>query len=101
MLKPEVKKGFEFGADGKIVKNKSWSLMLAQVFKLDVLKCECGGELKPIGAVEDPLQIARYLKHCNIKYDPPVRGPPKLVQDSFEFDQPAPSDDYENLININ
>ena len=22
-------------------------------FKLDVLKCECGGELKPIGAVED------------------------------------------------
>ncbi|TWW08404.1 hypothetical protein E3A20_24650, partial [Planctomyces bekefii] len=29
--------------------NKTWSLMLARVFKLDVLKCECGGALAPLG----------------------------------------------------
>lgn len=56
--KPEVKKGFEFGADGKKVKNKSWSLMLARVFKIDVLKCECGGDIIPLGAAQDPLEVA-------------------------------------------
>ena len=100
VLKPEVKKGFEFGSDGKKVKNKSWSHMLARVFKVDVLKCECGGELKPIGAVQDPVEVARYLKHSNIEYDPPARGPPKLVQNSFEFDNPATPYGYENEIYI-
>ena len=100
MLKPEEKKGFEFGADQKKVKNRSWSLMLARVFKIDVLKCGCGGELKPLAAVQDPDQVRKYLKHVNIDYDPPVRGPPRLVQDSFEFNQPASSDEYDNVIYI-
>lgn len=100
VLKPEEKKGFEFGADQKKVKNRSWSLMLARVFKIDVLKCGCGGELKPLGAVQDPDQVRKYLKHVNIDYDPPVRGPPRLVQDSFEFNQPASSDEYDNVIYI-
>ena len=98
VLKPEEKKGFEFGADGKKVKNKSWSLMLSRVFKIDVLKCTCGGDLKPLGAVQDPAEIRRYLKHFNIEYDPPPRGPPKLVQESFEFDQAPLLDDYEAVI---
>jgi len=100
VLKPDAKKGFEFGADQKKVKNRSWSLMLARVFKIDVLKCGCGGELKPLGAVQDPDQVRKYLKHVNIDYDPPVRGPPRLVQDSFEFNQPASSDEYDNVIYI-
>jgi hypothetical protein len=37
-------------------------------------------------------------QHCNIEYDPPPRGPPKLVQDSFEFDQAPLLDDYEAVI---
>jgi len=106
VLKPEEKKGFEFGADRvcragegeEKVKNKSWSLMLSRVFKIDVLKCDCGGDLKPLGAVQDPAEVRRYLKHCNIEYDPPPRGPPKLVQDSFEFDQAILLNDYEAVI---
>jgi hypothetical protein len=61
-------------------------------------KCDCGGDLKPLGAVQDPAEVRRYLKHCNIEYDPPPRGPPKLVQDSFEFDQAPLLDDYEAMI---
>ena len=72
--------------------------MLSRVFKIDVLKCYCGGDLKPLGAVQDPAEVRRYLKHCNIEYDPPPRGPPKLVQDSFEFDQAILLNDYEAVI---
>jgi hypothetical protein len=49
--------------------------MLSRVFKIDVLKCDCGGDLKPLGAVQDPDQVRKYLKHVNIEYDAPVRGP--------------------------
>ena len=100
VLKPEEKKGFEFGTDGKKVKNKSWSLMLSRVFKIDVLKCDCGGDLKPLGAVQDPDQVRKYLKHVNIEYDPPVRGPPRLVQNSFEFALAPQFDDYEAPFSI-
>ena len=57
-----------------------------------------GENLKPLGAVQDPAEVRRYLKHCNIEYDPPPRGPPKLVQDSFEFDQAILLNDYEAVI---
>jgi len=66
--------------------------MLAKVFKLDVLKCECGGELIPHGAVTDTEQVCRYLKHCSIDYDPPKRGPPRMVQESFDFGDPHPDE---------
>ena len=92
ILKPDKMKGFEFSADGKKVKNKTWSLMLAKVFKLDVFECECGGELIPLGAVTDTEQVRRYLKHCSIDCDPPKRGPPRTVQESFDFGNPHPDE---------
>mgnify|MGYP006899652038 CR=1 FL=1 len=61
--------------------------MLARVFKLDVLKCDCGGDLTPLGAIQDPAEVKRYLKHMNIDYDPPPRGPPRQMQGSFGFEQ--------------
>jgi len=66
------------------------------VFEIDVLKCDCGGDLKPLGAVQNPEEVRRYLKHCNIEYDPPPRGPPKLVQDCFEFDQTPALEEYQD-----
>jgi hypothetical protein len=91
VLKPEKKKGFDFQDGEKKRVNKSWSLMLARVFKLDVLKCVCGGDLTPLGSVQDPDEVRRYLKHTNIDYDPPSRGPPGEIQGSFGFEQ-----QYEN-----
>jgi len=87
ILKPEEKKGFDFQDGKKKRMNKTWSLMLARVFKLDVLKCDCGGDLTPLGAVQDPDEVKRYLKHKNMEYHPPPRGPPGHVQGSLDFEQ--------------
>jgi hypothetical protein len=67
VLKPDAKKGFDFQGGEKKLVNKSWSLMLARVFKLDVLKCICrvcrrGGDLTPLGALQDPAEVKRYLQ---------------------------------------
>lgn len=85
MLKPKEKKGFDFSSGEKKPMNKSWSKMLARVLKIDVLACACGGQLAPLGAVQDPDQIRRYLKHSNMDYEPPPRGPPPCQQGSFGF----------------
>jgi hypothetical protein len=42
--------------------------MLSKVFKIDVLKCDCGRDLKLLGAIQDPDQVRKYLKHANIEY---------------------------------
>ncbi len=93
-LKPEIKKGFQFGEDGeKTYKNLTWSKMLAHVFKIDVTRCpDCGGEMRPVCAVTDGFSIRRYLKPLNIAYDPPPRAPPRYEQESFDFVPPAPTD---------
>ena len=105
-MKPEMKKGFGFadeGEDGgcgkrRRRKNYTWSKMLAREFKIDVLKCSCGGELRPIAAVTDQDSVRRYLKHMNIEYDPTPRGPPRDTQDEFDFDDsdqtPVDNKDY-------
>lgn len=97
ILKPEEKKGFDFESGEKKRMNKSWSLMLARVFKIDVMKCDCGGDLTPLGAVQDQAEIKRYLKHINMEYDPPPRGPPGHVQGSLDFEQQDDSTDAESV----
>lgn len=85
VLVPDEKKGFDFHATGNKRVNKSWSQMLARVFKIEVLKCECGGDLAALGAIRDSKEIIRYLKHVNLEYHPPPRGPPCPKQGSFDF----------------
>ena len=49
--------------------------MLARVFEIDVLKCDCcGGKLRPICAVTESDSIRRYLVTLDIDYEPPLRG---------------------------
>ena len=94
-LRPEIKKGFQFGS-GKDeekgeFKNYTWSKMLAQVFKVDVTKCDqCGGDIVKVCAVTDPMQARRYLKHVGLDYEPPPRAPPRCEQGEFHFE----SDDW-------
>ena len=91
-LHPEVKKGFQFrddddDSDAKPRRNYTWSKMLAKVFKVDVTKCDaCGGQVKKISAITDPMQVRRYLKHENIDYEPPARAPPRYQQGEFDFE---------------
>jgi hypothetical protein len=43
------------------------------VFDIDVERCECGGKLKIIAAIEDPVVIARILTPLGL----PARAPPR------------------------
>ena len=91
-LHPEVKKGFQFredddDSDAQSLRNYSWSKMLAKVFKIDVTTCDaCGGPMKKISAITDPIQVRRYLKHVNIDYEPLARAPPRYQQGELDFE---------------
>ena len=41
------------------------------MFGVDVLKCECGSELKPVSAILKGDEIKRYLRHLGLDADPP------------------------------
>ncbi len=61
--------------------------MLERVFKIDVLKCECGGKFGVVAAVMDVDSIRRYLQHIGEDYEPPPRAPPRYQSVPFDFDQ--------------
>ena len=52
-------------------KKSSWARLLSRVFGVDVLKCECGSELKPVSAILKGDEIKRYLRHLGLDADPP------------------------------
>ena len=51
----------------------SWARLLKRVFDIDVEHCECGGQLKIIAAIEEPVVIVRILTHLGL----PARAPPR------------------------
>jgi hypothetical protein len=53
------------------------------------------GDLTPLGALQDPGEVKRYLKHMNIDYDPPPRGPRGEIQGNFGFEQQYDSEGVE------
>jgi hypothetical protein len=94
MLKPELRRGFQFGneatsEDGERAKVPaySWAKMLARVFKVDVTKYpSCGGDLAKLAAVTDPIAARRYLKYAGIPHDAPAQAPPLSVQGEIELE---------------
>ena len=42
------------------------------MFGVDVLKCVCGSELKPVSAILKGDEIKRYLRHLGLDADPPT-----------------------------
>ena len=86
VLRPEVGKGFRFEKDEtsseidteidkenlkENFKKSSWARLLSKVFGVDVLKCDCGSELKPVSAIIKGDEIKRYLRHLGLDADPP------------------------------
>ena len=78
MLRPEICKGFKFEeneASSEIdtekvkdnYKKSSWARLLSRVFGVDVLKCECGSELKPVSAIIKGDELKRYLRHLRAR----------------------------------
>jgi hypothetical protein len=49
-------------AHGKAARMR-WAQLLERVFAIDVERCACGGKLKIIAAIEEPVVVARILTH--------------------------------------
>ena len=73
-----------------------WARLLKRVFNIDVETChQCGGKMKIIAAIEDPLVIKKILTHLGLPTRPPTpwlaRGPPPTHEHDFQqfpnFDQ--------------
>ena len=53
------------------LKKQLGAAAILEVFGVDVLKCECGSELKPVSAIIKGDEIKRYLRHLGLDADPP------------------------------
>ena len=55
------------------------------MFGIDVLKCECGSELKLVSAILKGDEIKRYLRQLGIDADPPEPEEPDPEHKSISF----------------
>jgi hypothetical protein len=62
-----------------------WARLLKRVFHIDVERCACGGQLKILAAVEEPVAIVRILTHLGM----PARAPPRAAAREFSLDYAA------------
>ena len=66
-------------------RSSSWARLLSKVFGIDVLKCECGRELKPVSAIIKGDEIKRYLRHLGLDADPPSLEESETEDKSVSF----------------
>ncbi len=56
-----------------------WAVLLKKIWDIDALKCpQCGGQMKVVSFIEQPLVIRRILKHLDLWEDP--RPPPEPLE---------------------
>lgn len=62
-----------------------WARLLKRVFDIDVERCACGGNLKILAAIEEPVVIVRILTHLGL----PARAPPRAPARELSLDYAA------------
>ena len=62
-------------------------MLLARVFALAVTVCPaCGGRLRLIAALTDPVSVRRYLHGVGLPTEPPALSPPRTPpQPEWDF----------------
>jgi hypothetical protein len=63
----------------------SWARLLKRVFDIDVDRCACGGQLKILAAIEEPVVIVRILTHAGLA----ARAPPRAACRELSLDYAA------------
>jgi len=60
-----------------------WAQLLKRVFDIHVERCACGGQLKILAAIEEPVVIVRILTHLGLA----ARAPPRaeVLQCSLDY----------------
>ena len=44
-------------------RRRSWARLLRRIYEVDPLRCSCGGELKIVSVMTDPVVVDRILAH--------------------------------------
>lgn len=80
---------------------QAWARMLRKVFEVDPLACPCGGRLRVVAVIEDPLSLERILRHMGLFQDgldeasgraPPEAAAAEILVEPF-LDDLAPAYD--------
>jgi hypothetical protein len=59
-----------------------WALLMLRVFKIDPLRCSCGGRLRLVAMVMDGAGAERYLRGTGLATDAHrARPPPSFLPD--------------------
>ena len=76
---------------GKSKNRLLWAALLARTFRLEMTKCGvCGGRLRVVAAVTDPVSIKTYLEGVGLPSSAPKRRPARPPpQYSIDFDDRA------------
>jgi len=61
--------------------SKTWARRHKRVFDIAVEHCVCGGQLKIIAAIEDPVVSVRILTHLGL----PARALPRALARALQF----------------
>jgi hypothetical protein len=77
--------------------NRSWSEMLKRSFAIDVMTCSaCGGQMRLISHIEEPIVITRILGHLGLPQEAPKiypsRAPPQREFEQEFFEQVSAAD---------
>ena len=62
-----------------------WAQLLKRVFDIDVERCACGGQLRILAAIEEPVVIVGILTHLGLA----ARAPPRATSREFSLDYAA------------
>jgi len=82
VVQPASEPAHEHGHTHGQAARMSWARLLKRVFDIDVERCACGGQLKIIAAIEDPVVIVRILTHLGV----PARARPRAPARELSLD---------------
>ncbi len=79
----DKKENSEYPAQAK------WAELLKRSFAIEILNCaKCGGKMKLVSTVQDPIVAKRILESMGVNSEPLIQAPPRAPpQQDFIFEQ--------------
>lgn len=76
--------------------NRSWSELLRRSFSIDIMACAaCGGKMRLISHLEEPVVVTRILGHLGLPTEAPKLFPPRAPPQVVMFEAlPAQNDEF-------
>ena len=63
-------------APSQRARRRQWARLIAKVFEVDPLRCACGGTMRVIAFILDPVVIRKILQQHRPRPEPRAHAPP-------------------------